>query len=426
MERDIARLAQGAAAFEPIFVARHPIFSAKNEVWGYKLLFRHSLSAQDADIKDPNLATSQVLADGFALAHNGLGDKRKALIPFPEKLLRQGAPLALPKDVCVVDLPAGLANTQENLDAVTKIKQAGFSIAVSVPCFEAFLLLSDMVRVDVLKRERSELVKIAQQLKKLDKPLLAGKVEDKESFDIVRALGFSYFQGFHFNKPQVVQGRKINPLETSRLQLVQQLSSPDYDVSKVARIIAADISLSYRLLRFINSAAFSFHQNIESLDHAISLLGQRPLKLWLMAVAVSDMAGDPKGAELTFLSMQRGRFLELLGEAMPNPPFHKDILLLLGLFSLLDALMDMDMVKVTEHLPLHPDVKAALAGEPNQARDLLDLAENVERGDWPKVNQLLSQFGLSAKDAAIKHNLAALWAQEVMSSSKPNGNGAQA
>ncbi len=418
MERDIALLAKQTKAFEPVFVARQPIFTAKNDVWGYKLLFRPSLGAETADIEDPEVATAKVLADGFALAHSGLGPDKKAIIPFPEKLLRKDAPLALPKEICVIELPDAMKADPANMEAVQRIKDAGFTLAVKVPCYEAVLNLVDLALIHIQDRPKAELVKITQQVKQSGKKLLASKVEDKESYGVVRALGFSLYQGYHFSKPQIVQGRKISPSEASRIRLVHELSSPEYEVSQVAQIIASDISLSYRLLRFINSASFSLREPVKSLDHAITIIGQRPLKLWLMAVAISDVNSDPTGKELTFLSLQRGRFLELLAEEMDSPPYHKDIMLLLGLFSLLDALMGQEMRQITEHLPLEQEIKAALEGEENTARALIGLAETVEQGDWSKVNGLLGKFGLSAKDAAIKHNLSALWAQEVMTSTQ--------
>jgi EAL and modified HD-GYP domain-containing signal transduction protein len=412
-------LVADASAYEPIFVARQPIFDAQQRVWGYELLFRHSGEAATARVEDADQATAAVIADGFALASQGMEADRKVLINFPAGLILKNAALALPTGGCVVEILETVRPEPNILKALAGLKQAGYTLAlddyVGDPGFEPLLKLADIVKVEVLGMPPPTLIKLGQRLHKTGKTLLAEKVEDAQVFKICKGLGFSLFQGYFFSKPQVMSGRKVSAGAMAKVQLLAKLAAPDFEPAELSRIISADISLSYRLLRFINSAAFSLPNTVRSLTQAVTLLGNQAIKQWLMVVLMADLTPSRAAEELAFTSVQRARFLERLGaicldECTESP----DAMFMLGLFTRLDSLLGMPMGEIVEQLPLEERFTAALAGERNAVHRWIDLLDAVEAGQWEDMDALLDSFGLDAEEVAQEHAAATVWAHRIL------------
>jgi EAL and modified HD-GYP domain-containing signal transduction protein len=403
---------------EQVFVARQPIFDTKMKVWGYELLYRHASGAGAASFADGDMATSQVIADGVTLGRTGLAPGEKTLVNFPEKLLLEGFGFALPPESCVIEILETVTPTAEVLAALGKLKSAGYTLAlddfVGQPEHAPFLDLADIVKVDVLGTPGSELGRIASRLGGRKRVLLAEKVEDASMHKRALDMGFSLFQGYFFQKPEVVQGRKMSSSEMSKLKLLKELSDEDFDPGKVSKIIETDLSLSYRLLRYINSASFGRREAIDSIRQAIMVLGQRNLSKWLQAVLMSDLNPTPKGKELVFMSVRRAKFLELLGRMLREPPARPDALFVLGLFSLLDTLMGQPMDEIIQDLPLTAELADALKGSQNQARELLTLAEDLEQADWKSVKSVLDALKVPAQAASALQADALRFAGELV------------
>ncbi len=300
--------------------------------------------------------------------------------------------------------------------AVQQLKKAEYRVAVTLPCYDSLLKLADIIILDILGRKEAEVAAVVQKLKRYPGVLLAMRVEDQQQFDMTRALGFKLFQGYFFSKPVLLPGRKISPAASARLKLIQELSNNDFDVASMAGTVSSDPSLSYRLLKFINSVAFSLRHNIQSIQQAIALLGQHQLRQWLMAVTLSDLDTKNASEDHYFTSIQRARFLELLAESMPNPPFSKETMSLIGLFSMLDVLLGQTMKEILDQFPLEDNVVRALTREDPETSQWLVLAESVENGRWDNVDSLLERHGLSLTQAAVSYNMSMLWANEVMGS----------
>lgn len=409
-------------AYEPIFVARQPIYDRDQHVWGYELLFRHSKDAAVAQVRDGDLATSMVIADGLTLALHGQAPGKKALINFPARLLKENTALALPKDVCVVEILETVQPEKDIISACEHLKEEGYTLAlddfVGQPGFEPFLEMADIVKVEVLGQTYGQIADIADNLMRYRCKLLAEKVEDRETFDLTAKLGFSYFQGFFFSKPEIVPGRKLSAGALAKVQLLSAISRDDCTFDQLTDIIGRDLSLSYRLLKFINSSAFPLLRTVDSISQAIALLGLRPLRQWAMVVAMSDMDPSPKGEELAFTSLQRARFLEQTAKAMPNPPLDPETMFLMGLLSKLDALLNQPMGDILTDMPLQEDVRAALMGEENAAEDWLGLLIGVEIGDWATVIEYMQRYKLKSRDCAVDYLKAAAWARETLGLTK--------
>lgn len=186
--------------YDKIFVARQPIFTQDMQIWGYELLFRHGENAQAALITDNDQATTQVIADGFTLASQGLRKRAKALINFPRNVLVGSAPYVLPPERCVVEILETVEPSAEVLDACLELKRKGYVLAlddfVGEPGFEPLCELADIIKVDILHRKPTEVMDVVKGLDRYKAVLLAEKVESLDMFKVCQRLGFVYFQGF--------------------------------------------------------------------------------------------------------------------------------------------------------------------------------------------------------------------------------------
>lgn len=410
-----------AASFaESVFVARQPIFDTKQNVFGYELLFRSSGDATGAFVTDSDMATTKVIADGFLLAHAGMEPGQRALINFPRKLLLDDAAFALPPDIAIVEILEDVKPEPDVLHAISVLKQSGFTLAMDdymgEPELEPFLQFVDIIKVDILGLD-SDPERIGETVKKLEKydcRLLAEKVEDLETFEVCKAHGFTLFQGFFFSKPEIIPGRKISSSEIAKLQLLKELGHATFDVSKIGRIIQADISLSYRLFQYINSAGLGVRYKVESVPRAITLLGQRQLAQWLRVAIMSDLSPNKKAEEVAFLSVHRGRFLEMMDDAAKKFGISPETMFLLGLFSLLDALLGQPMDEILKNVPLDDEVKDALIGKESRLKPLLELSRAYERGRWDHVLDISQLTGLRQDVTDKLYVQAMAWTQEML------------
>lgn len=411
-------ISQGGESGESVFVARQPIFTADLDVWGYELLFRSSGTAQTAQITDADVATSQVIADGFTMVRPGLDDGQLMLINFPERLLLDETALALPPETCVIEILENVTPSREVLDALHRLKSQGYTIAMDDYAGERellpFLDVADILKVDVLALD-SDPQRLRSALQSLDDrklTLLAEKVESEDVFRLCADLGFSLFQGFFFSRPEIIPGRKVPAGMAAKLGLLKELANPEFEPSRIAEIINTDPSLSYRLFRYVNSAAFGLRARVDSVPHAVNLIGQRPLARWLQAVILADLNPSSRAAEVSFLSLQRARLLELIAPKLGMSP---QTAFTLGLFSLLDSLLRISMEEILTQIPLDEEVSSALTGDCDcRMGSALELARAYESGDAKSVLALSSKLGLDPRDSDKACLVALEWVQDVL------------
>lgn len=413
-----AQPAQEPRASKAIFVARQPIFDVQEKVWAYELLFRSSGQAKTADVAEDDLATASVIADGFALAFNGMDKSRKAFINFPQRLLLDDTVYALPKEICVVEVLETIIPTPEMIAALTNIKSRGYVLAlddyVGQPGYEAVLRLADIVKVDVLGMEFARLREVSADLRKYGCRLLAEKVEDRTTYELAKTLGFSLFQGFFFSRPETMTGSKVPTPVMAKMRLLRALSGEDFDVRELTRIISTDPSVSYRLLNFINSAAFSLRANIKSIGQALTLLGKQQIKQWFLAVIISDFDSSAKVQEAAYNSLQRARYLESMGRLYQSHLFPVETLFMLGLFSKLDVLLGQPMDKLLQNIPLDKNVEDALLSKPSPYWAWLSLVEDIEIGNWEDVFRFLESRELDQQASASNYAEAIEWTQTLL------------
>jgi len=349
----------------------------------------------------------------------GLDAGKKVFINFPTRLIRDDAAFALPQSRCVIELLENVEPEPEIVKACEKLKEAGYVLAlddfVGQAGFEPFIDLADIIKVEVLGLSVRKITALANRLRGENRSLLAEKVEDRETYELTRDLGFDYFQGYFFSKPEIVPGRKIPTGTMVKIQLLRELADPECDFDALSRIIENDVSLSYRLLRFINSVAFGLRSSVQSIQQAVALLGLVPLKQWAQVVLMSDMDSTPRGGEILHTSLQRARFLEHVAMEMKSPPYPSSTMFLLGLFSKLDALLGHSMEDILEDVPLEEGIKQALFGGESKGLDWLNLMEHIEDGRWEMVKEILAEQNLSSEKCAVRYSQASTWAHNTLS-----------
>ncbi|MDO9584254.1 MAG: HDOD domain-containing protein [Desulfomicrobium sp.] len=403
--------------YDKFFVARQPVFTAQMRLWGYELLFRHGEDIEEAVFADGDQATTQLIADGYNLAVRGMRQGAKVLVNFPRRMLVGDAPYVLPADQCVVEILETVTPEPEVINACLELKKRGYALALDDfeggPGFEALCELVDIIKVDVLGKTPEQVRAITRDVKKFNATLLAEKVENHDVFKVCRNLGFTYFQGFFFNRPEIIPGRKLSASQVNKFKLLRELSAPEVDSSRLVEIIQTDLSISYRLLKYINSAFFGLQIRVTSIPRAVSMLGCRNLRQWLQVVILSDINTEDKAQELVRLSVQRARFLQLLASTHPVP-FDQDGMFLLGFFSLLDAILDQSMGLVLEGIPLDPAIKRALVDQDDPNAAWIDLLDELDRCNWPRLTRKSEQIGVPI---TLVNRLAAessIWATWVM------------
>ncbi|WP_031480198.1 EAL and HDOD domain-containing protein [Maridesulfovibrio frigidus] len=407
---------------ESFFVARQPVFTRERAIWGYELLFRNSERSMTADVSNEDAATSQVIADGFGLIQEDLVHGQRLLVNFPRNMILSDAADLLPTEVCVIEILENVDPDPEVIEALTLLKDQGYTLAlddyIGQEGFEKFLEIADIIKVDCLELPVEDLERIVSSLSKYKSILLAEKVEDNEMFVRCLDLGFDLFQGFFFSRPEIIPGKKMSSNNLNKMRLLRSISGSDFNVEDLAKAINSDVSISYRLLRFMNSPSFGLPNVVKSIKQAVALIGYRKLAGWLRVILLSDLSSGPAGSELAFLSIKRAKFLELLALDVEKVSLPSESMFLLGLFSLLDVLLGKPMTALLKELPIEDNLMSALCGKESDASIWLELVVAFEKANWEVVSSIIEEQHLSPLATAQNHLAAMQWANELVVLSK--------
>lgn len=397
------------------FVARQPILNRDQKVVGYELLFRSGLENY-FHCDDPDRATSSVLIDSFLLfGLKMLTGGHRAYINFTHSLLSQHYATLLPKEQVVVEIVESVRPEPEILSACEEMKVAGYQLALDdfAPGDgrEPLIPFADVIKVDfraIPVEVRKSLVKTYSNRKT---KMLAEKVETREEFREAAKLGYEYFQGYFFCRPEVVSGWDIPGYKLNYLCLLREVHKEDPDFLEVERIVKLESSLCYKLLRFLNSVAFYFKQEINSIRHALLLLGVNELRKWVSLVALAGLGSD-KPEILVVNSIVRARFCENLAPALGLKNKALD-LFLLGLLSLMDAILERPMKEILNEVPVSEDVRVALLQGNNTFGNICELMVAYERGEWQKAMQVAASLKVPEPALAEAHLDAVSWGLEM-------------
>jgi len=393
-------------------VARQPIFRKDKRLFGYKLLFRDGLSNYFPDI-DGDTATSKVLANTFFTAGlEKITGKRKAFINFTKELLIRHVPLMFPQERLVVEILEDVEPTEEVIAVSQEISQRGYHIALDDFFYRSELKplvsLADIIRFDFRASSFEKMAAYMKEMSDYNINYLAEKVETYEEFQRALDMGFDYFQGYFFSKPEVIKEKDISSTQLNLLQMMAEVNRKDFRFEKVEKILKRDVAIPHKLLRYINSAYFGISSDISSIKQAISLLGENGIRRFLSLMAMATL-GKGKPPELVRASTVRARFCELIGHATQIGADPSE-LFTLGLFSLIDAILDDSMAHLMENLPLSGSIKGALVEGKGELKDYLELVVSYERGDWEGVSEIAATVGLDEAQLPGHHTEALAWA----------------
>lgn len=396
-------------------IARQPILDGKKNIYGYELLFRSSLENLFQS-NQPDAATSNVMVSGFITTGiESLTGGRRAFVNFTRNLIMQEYATLLPKEQVVIEILEQVVPDEPLIEACRALKRKGYMLALDDYVYEGprcvLLDLADIVKVDWLATPPDRRVQLARELGPRRVKLLAEKVETHDQFSEAASMGYTYFQGFFFCKPEIVSRRDIPASKLNYLCLLREVHKEDCDISEIERIVKREPSLCYKLLRYLNSAAFSFRGNITSVRHALTLIGLKEIRKIVSLVALASM-GAEKPAALVVTSIIRGKFCEAMGMVKVHRQEGTE-LFLMGLFSLMDAILDRPMDEIMSELPLSNEVKNCLLGRASCYSSFRELAASYERSDWGKVAELATSLGLSDDILANSYIEAVKWSHEI-------------
>jgi EAL and modified HD-GYP domain-containing signal transduction protein len=399
-----------------VFVARQPIFNVNLKVVAYELLFRAGLENVFPNV-DGDKATSSVISDSFlTMGLDTITEGCPAFINFTRHVLLEGYAHLFPKKNMVVEVLEDIEPDTEILDAVHKLKSEGYKIALDdytgSPVTEPLIPFADVVKVDFIQTTPEQQKAFADRFRSMKISLLAEKVETSEEMEYGKSIGYRLFQGYFFCKPKVLTGKRVPESKLTKLQLLHTVNQGDIDFTKTEEIIRLDAGMSYKLLRYINSAYFGLRREVDNIKQALVLLGQRNLRKWASLMACTSL-GEGKSTELLATAVTRARFCELLAELIGDSS-RSDDLFLMGLLSTIDALLDMPMEKALEQIPLSEDLKSALLDKPGQLRNLLELVKGYETGDWDQFKELKDQLHVDEKEIPSIHREGLKMAQSIL------------
>ncbi|PWI33342.1 histidine kinase [Vibrio albus] len=400
------------------YVARQPVFNRKQHTVGYELLFRDGENNAFPKGIEENRATYRLIVENFiALGTNPNYHSSRCFINFPYLSIVRLLPLSLPKDKIVIEILETCEPTDELLAAIRHLHSNGYIIALDdFECTESwnrFLPYIHIIKLDVMQMGIEKACDYVRQQKAngLKSAFLAERVETPEEFEAALQAGFRFFQGYFFSKPHIVKQRYVSPDQVIALQLFTEVCRPEVNFNRVERILEKDVALSYKLLRFVNTMSTRLEKPISSFKQALVYLGEDRLKTFVSLIAASYMT-NKKTRELNTLSMQRAQFCQLMsGYDIFRP--HQDQAFIMGMFSLLDAMLDNKLDVLLESLPLSEIIKSALVKRDGPLGELLTLQESFEQADWQNFSFQCQKLGLQIEDVSNAFSEAQRWSRHV-------------
>jgi EAL and modified HD-GYP domain-containing signal transduction protein len=395
------------------FVARQPILDRSQNVFGYELLFRNGV--EDYFNADPELAARSTLDSSLLYGINMLCDRRRAFVNCTREVLFKDLITLLPPHQTVAEILETVEPEDRVIAACKRLKAAGYLIALDdfapndprIPLVE----FADIIKVDIRATRPEERAGMMRRFGSPACKMLAEKLETPHEYRQARDMGFVYFQGYFFCRPEIVIGREVPASRLHYIRLLEMVSRREMDMRELEKMLKQEASLCYRLLRYLNSPLFGFPLEIKSIRHAIAVLGEREMRRWIRLV-VTVGAAEQRCSELVLMGLTRARFCELLSDRLQS----NTDLFLMGLLSIMDAILEINMDVLLEQLPVERETKAALLGQNSSLRPLYQLMLAQESGEWSQSSALAKQLKLPDEEVASTWWQALRWAQEATSS----------
>lgn len=381
-----------------VFVARQPIFDVRRRVVAYELLFRSGIENWFPTSVDRDFASSRVIADALTTFNlNTLTGGKKAYINVTRRVLCDGLYSVLPPKRTVIELLETIDADSQTMTAVRSARASGYEIAlddfVSRPDLDALVPLVNILKVDFLVTGPAERRRIREQVGHRRITLLAEKVETEADVRDGEQSGYTLFQGYFFQRPEMISRQDISPTKLTYVRFLRELQAPILDFGGIEAVIKHDVSLSVKLLKFLNSAAFGWRSRVTSLKQALVLLGERPFRKWASLVAIIGMTTD-RPPELALTSLARAKFCETLCPMAGLVGAELDAFLV-GLLSALDAMVGRPLTELLTEISVSPQIDAALLREDTKLGRVRALVVAYERGLWADVTTHAKSLGIT-------------------------------
>jgi c-di-GMP-related signal transduction protein len=394
------------------FVARQPILDRSQNVFGYEILFRNGV--ENYFHADPDLAARSTLDSSLLFGINTLCDNRLAFVNCTRDVLFKDLITLLPPNQTVAEILETVEPEDRVIAACKRLKSFGYMIALDdfapndprIPLCE----FADIIKVDIRTTQLEERAGMMRRFGSPTCKLLAEKLETPQEFHQARDMGFVYFQGYFFCRPEIVVGREVPASRLHYVRLLEMVSRREIDLRELEKMLKQEASISYRLLRHLNSPLFGLALEVKSIRHAMAVLGEREMRRWIRLV-VTVGAAEQKCSELVLMGLARARFCELLSNRLQS----NSDLFLMGLLSIMNAILEISPEVLLEQLPVEREVKAALLGQQSSLRPLYQLMLAQEAGEWTQSSALAKQLKLTDEEVASTWWQALQWAQEATS-----------
>ncbi len=344
------------------FVPRQPILDRSQKIFGYELLFRNGI--EDYFHADPELAARSTLDSSLLFGLNTLCHHTRAFVNCTGEVLLEDLVTLLPPSQTVVEVLETVEPEDRVISACKRLKEAGYLIALDdfAPKDPRITLtkFADFIKVDIRATRPEERAGMLRRFGSVNCKMLAEKLETPHEFYEAKKMGFAYFQGYFFCKPELVIGREVPANRLHHLRLLEMVSHPEIDAHELEKLLKQEASICYRLLRYLNSPVFGFSLEIKSVRHAMAILGEREMRRWIRLV-VTIGAAEQCCNELVLMGLTRARFCELLSERLRLT----NDLFLMGLLSIMDAILEVDMATLLDQIPVDRETKEVLLGQPS-------------------------------------------------------------
>ena len=402
---------------EPIVVGRHPIYDRSRKVIAYKLLFRANANDAGASFIDSDYATAKVLVNSmvnFGLDKVAWG--KQVFVSLSRDFILGEFPSLLPPGAVVLEVLSDVQPDEDVIRACLDWRSKGLRIVFelnekNVANMDAITKIADIVKVNAQLLNEDGLALEVGLLRKRPLKLLAQRIETADELSQAKSLGFDYFQGFLFCKPDVLKGSVVSVSKMGLLHVLQATFSAE-NIHDIERHITHDLTLTYQLLRYINSVGFGRGREIVSINQALSLLGLKGIRNWLTLMMYASI-DTRTPTEIVAKSLMRGRILEKLAETQGKHGRKSDYFIL-GMFSLLDQMLNLPMEEAIASLVLPNDIREGLLISDSKGGRLIDLAKTMEMGDWDEMDNSCRKVGVDSNLVMMAYSDACYWVDEQM------------
>ncbi|HEX7555316.1 MAG TPA: HDOD domain-containing protein [Leptolinea sp.] len=392
-----------------IFVGRQPIYTPSMELFGYELLYRAKDNTKALQ-RDGDKAASQMIFNTFIeIGIENIAEDKLAFLKVDRSYLTGKLPLPFPKEQIVLGIPQWVEMDEELIESLKDLRNQGYWLAMDdhpdLDLNERIAKNINILKLNIHQTPISQLKERVQSFRRFPYRILADHVQTQEDYESCKEFGFDFYQGYFLAKPKIIHGKRLPARRFSLLKLLTCLYDPDVDMRELEELIRQDVSLSYRLLRMVNSAYYSLDTKVESIRHALVILGLKQIRAWLTILAMSEV--NDRSTTLMTTAMIRGKMCELLAQSKGYK--QEDRYFTVGLLSILDAIMDLSMSEVIESLPLSEDINNALLEHKGPIGNILNCVIAYENGEWADVESMEITPG-TLRDSYLA---SIAWASEV-------------